>query len=96
MPSHVALKLAHEMQKCTIMNNEQLTSFGLFNVGLLCLYSIYRTERRHGMLFKQQLRHMYCRIGTPSVCFVIDVGDVKRLKHNLMLPTGQRIHLQSL
>ena len=77
MPSLVALKLAHGMQKCTIMNNEQLTSFGLLNVGLLCLYGIYRTERRHDMLFKHQGRHMYCRNGAPSVCFVIDVGDVK-------------------
>ena len=89
MPSHVALKLAHGMQKCTIMNNEQLTSFGLLNLSLLCLYGIYKTERRHDMLFKQQCRPMYCRIGTPSVCFVIDVVDVKRSKHNLMLPTGQ-------
>ena len=89
MPPHVALKLVHGMQKCTIMNNEQLMSFGLSNVGLSCLYGIYRTERRHDMLFKQQCRHMYCRIGTPIVCFVIDVGDVKRSKHNLMLPTGQ-------
>ena len=43
---------------------------------------------------------MYRRNGTPSDCFVIDVGDIKRtkhnLKHNLMLQTGQRIHLQSL
>ena len=28
-------------------------------------------------------------IGAPSVCFVIDVGDVKRHKHSLMIPKGQ-------
>ena len=40
MPSQVALKLVQECKKCTIMNTEQLTSFGLFNMDILCLYVI--------------------------------------------------------
>ena len=52
MPSHVVLKLVHGMQKCTIMNKMQLTSFRLFSVDLLCLYGIYRTKRRCHVLFE--------------------------------------------
>ena len=43
-----------KLQKCTIMNDKQLTSFTIFDVDVLCLYGIHRTKRRHGMLFKQQ------------------------------------------
>ena len=62
------------------MNNEQLTSFTIFDVDRLCLYGIHRTKRRHDMLFKQQSRHNYHRNGAPSVCFGIDVGGVRRTK----------------
>ena len=44
MPSHVAVKLAHGMQKCTIMTNEQLTSFGLLNVGFYA-YTVFIVPR---------------------------------------------------
>ena len=36
-------------------------------------------QRRHDMLFKQQWRQMYSsRNGASSVCFGIEVGEVKR------------------
>ena len=47
VPSHVALNLVNGMQKCTKTNIEQLTSFTLFDVGILCSYGIYRTNSRH-------------------------------------------------
>ena len=83
------------MQKCTRMNNEHSTPFKVFSVGLLCFYGIYRTERRHSMLFKQQCRHRYRRNGASSVYFVFDVDDVKGPKSEHQLTICQCIHLQS-
>ena len=35
VPSYVTLKLVNGMQKCTIMNNDQLKSFRLFDVSMV-------------------------------------------------------------
>ena len=71
VPYHDALKVGNGMQKCTIINAEQITSFLLFYVGLLCL---------NGITACVLINNGITGTVEPSVCLDIDVDDVKRSK----------------
>ena len=80
--------MINEVQKCIITNVKQLTSFRLFDVGLLCLYGYDGTERRHDMLFSNYGVTGTVETGHLAFVLVLTLVMLNVPDHDQMQPTG--------
>ena len=76
------------MQKCTIMNNEKLTSFK-YSIWAFCEHTVFIEPKDDTTCFSSNNDvELTVKMGHLDFVYGIDVGDVKRKIHNLGASDG--------